>query len=163
MTFKYTYLLGFFSVFSMMFISFAVHAKTPVVVEMFGRNTCRADSETQEDILGIIKENPEVIFLNCRGYYEGEDQDQKHTNKFCNKRAKRYTKNFGYLGTKTPIMVVNGRWEANIRAIQPAVNMGHTDKVEPISLTLKDTVLEVETHNLESKGCLLYTSDAADE
>ncbi len=128
------------------------HAKSPVVVEMYGRNECGADTLAQDDVLDILQDNDNVIFINCRRLYDRAEDDHRYTLELCNERTKKYNQKFGYMGIKTPMVVVNGKWDAFNGNIAPAVKLGQSDPVEEIKLSLTDGNINIEIPAIESKA-----------
>lgn len=115
------------------FTTSAALAEAPVLVEMFGRNSCTYDDVVQEKLLDILMERDDLIVLNCRNTFSGVG-DLKFTHSFCNDRAERYTNLLNAYGLQAPMIVVNGRWNAAIQDVLPAINLGKTDEIARITV-----------------------------
>ena len=127
------------------------HAKTPIVVEMFGKNACDADTQAQDDIFEILQNNDNVILINCRRLYPRATDDNRYSLDLCNDRTREYNTKFGYMGIKTPMVVVNGRWDAFRKNLVPAVKMGQHDNIQPIKLSLENSSINIEVPELKSE------------
>lgn len=128
-----------------------VHAASqPVVVELYGKNACTDDTQVQDRLLEILQQDKNVILVNCRRLYKGANEDHRYTLDFCNDRVREYSTKFGYSGLKTPMIIVNGRWDAFRKDITPAVKMGETDTVYPITVKVSDGNLDIEIPDIES-------------
>lgn len=127
------------------------YAKSPIVVEMFGRNECDADTVAQDNVFDILQDYHNVIFINCRRLYDRAEDDHRYTLELCNERTKKYNKKFGHVGIKTPMVVVNGKWDAHNANITPAVKLGQSDNIENIKLSLIDNNIDIKIPAIASK------------
>ncbi len=127
-------------------------ARSPTVVEVYGKNACDADTQAQDEIFEILQSTEDVILVNCRRYFDGDIEDHRYTLNYCNDRARAYSTKFGYAGVKTPMVVINGRWDANRKAVTPAVKLGKTDTVEKIDMTLHDNFINIEIPQVKSEA-----------
>lgn len=116
-------------------------ADSLVFLEMFGRNTCTYDDAAQEMLLDVLRERQDIVMINCRNTFGGPGEI-KFTHKFCEDRAKKYSDSMRLGGVKTPMIIANGRWDASIRDVTPAINLAKTDNVQAIEI-VRDTALDV--------------------
>ncbi len=141
------------------FTTSAALAEAPVLVEMFGRNSCTYDDVVQEKLLDILMERNDLIILNCRNTFSGVG-DLKFTHSFCNERAERYADLLNPMGLQAPMIIINGRWNAAIQDVLPAIKMGKTDQISRIAVEHDAVhgVLNIEVPELaqnQKKGKLL--------
>ena len=125
-------------------------ARSPTVIEVFGKNACDADTEAQDEIFEILQNSEDVILVNCRRYFDGDIEDHRYTLNYCNDRAREYSTKFGYAGIKTPMVVINGRWDANRKSVSPAVKLGKTDDVAQIEMALHENFINIEVPEVKS-------------
>lgn len=115
----------------------------PIVVEYYGVNTCNVDTSIQEQLIDVISEYQDVILVNCRMYIGRDNESIQYTREFCQKRALDYSHLLRIPG-KTPLVVVNGRWDAVNKNIMSAVKMGRSvDHIEGFSVTRDGDLLNV--------------------
>lgn len=134
-------------------------AKPPVVVEMFGMNGCSADMMVQEAVFDLLREHDDVIFINCRKKLAPYSSNEYYTHQFCNDRSAEYANRLSFFGERTPMVVVNGKWDAFYENLDPAVGAGRADQLVPISVALDGGVLNIsvpEIANVESGHLFLY-------
>ncbi len=131
----------------------AVQAGPPVVIEFFGKNNCTDDVAAQEALQEILKTQDEVYLINCRTLPEKEEYTRAFSYQFCEDRAKSYARKFQTaVHYSLTWMLVNGKWDANFREINPAVKLGRTDGVGKIPMTLRDDVLHISIPEIKSKS-----------
>jgi len=145
-------LKNLFSISAVIAISLSniAYANSPTVVEIYGKNGCDADTKVQDKIFEILQKNDDIILINCRRYFNQENEDHRYTLDFCNDRAKQYNLKFGYSGIKTPLIVINGKWDAFRKNLKPAVKMGKTDKVLPIDLSVHNQAININMPDIKS-------------
>jgi len=138
------------------FTTFPTFAKPPVLVEMFSHKDCRFDTQLQEDMQALLKKYENVIFVNCRNVLPNQSYT-KHSNSLCFQRSEAYGKRLNTLGD--PIIVVNGKWDAFIKDVAPAIEMGETDNLQKISIDMsEDNLLNISVPAPETgakKGALM--------
>lgn len=133
------------------FSNISAYAGSPTVIEVYGKNGCDSDTKAQDKLFEILQKDDDIILINCRRYYSDKGEDRRYTLNFCNERARKYNDKFGYSGIKTPLIVVNGKWDAFRKNMEPAVKIGKTDRVFPIKLSLHGQSLNIEIPDIESK------------
>ncbi|MGH1456236.1 MAG: hypothetical protein ACRBDI_05610 [Alphaproteobacteria bacterium] len=137
----------------------ASYAKPPVFVEMFGMNGCGADMKVQDAVFSMLREHDNVIFINCRKKFDDENMSKKYTHQFCNDRSAEYARRQSFWGERVPMVIINGQWEAFYDDLDPAIKMGRTDEVKPISVRVESNVIYVsvpEIENVKSGNLFLY-------
>ncbi len=131
----------------------------PVFVEMFGMNGCGADMQVQDAVFSALREFDNVIFINCRKKFDDEKMSKKYTHQFCNDRSAEYAQRLSFWGERVPMVVINGQWEAYYDDLAPAIKMGRTDNVQPISVKVESNVINVsipEIKDVKSGNLFLY-------
>lgn len=112
-------------------------AAAPIVVEFFGQNSCQSDTDIQEQFVSLLEENEDLIIVNCRQWYDADSSRNEtldFSHKFCTDRARAYRERLN----DRAIIVVNGRWSANIKQIDPAVKLGRLDAAVNVDVSLGD-------------------------
>ncbi len=143
---------------------FGAVAKPPVIVEMFGMNGCGADMKVQDSVFELLRQHDDVIFINCRKKIDlGKgDSEMKYTHGFCNERSAEYARRFSFFGEKTPMVVVNGKWEAFYNDLAPSIKVGTTDNVQTIDLNVDGDIINISVPDIdgETQGALFIYSYA---
>ena len=149
---------------SVLGVSFGATAKAPVVVEMFGMNGCGADMMVQDSVFELLRKHEDVIFVNCRKKIDigNGDPEMKYTHDFCNERSAEYARRLSFFSERTPMVVVNGKWEAYYTDLDPSVNVGTTDNVQNIDLSIQGDIINISVPEIEGvdKGVLFIYSYA---
>lgn len=148
-------------------MSAPVYAAGSVVVEYFGQNSCSKDLETQLRLHEFIRTGQDVILINCRttdhamiDYTRSEKEREQdlekikqstlekegvhaYYNDFCTKRAEDYSLENGKFYREMLLVMVNGRWVANLNDILPAINLGATDNLAKIGMEREGEILHI--------------------
>ncbi len=146
-SFKVLFLIGIFTTISIFSVAYA---NSPIVVEIFGKNGCDADTKAQDKLFEIMQKDSNIILINCRKYYNEDNEDNRYTLGFCNERARKYNTKFGYAGVKTPMIVINGKLDAFRKNLKPAINFGKTDKLYKIKLSRHGQSINIEIPEIDS-------------
>lgn len=127
-------------------------ASSTTVIEFFGRNSCSSDAIVQSSLKNLLQDEDNVIIINCRTWFDSESSAKTFSHKFCNERHDIYTNKFriSNMFHSSPL-IVNGRWDAFYKDIMPAVSIGKTDKIEPISMKIHDNMLDVSIPEINSE------------
>lgn len=115
----------------------AVYAASPIVVEFFGQNSCQSDTDIQEQFVSLLEKHDDLIIVNCRQWFEPDasrNESAIFSHKFCSDRARAYKKRL----LERAVIVVNGRWSANIKQIDPAIKLARLDAAKSVGVTLND-------------------------
>ncbi len=165
--FKIKYIVVYTSLFisllfSIMLFSSHVSAKSPVVIEFFGKNDCASDTLIQETLRRIVQTQDNVHVINCRTRNDGTKEAKTFTLQFCTNRRKLYDNKFGTFVFKAPaFIIVNGRWDANFTNLNPAINLGRHDGVKSISVNVRDNIIDISLPEIKSDKkfgeIILYT------
>ncbi|MBI1300579.1 MAG: hypothetical protein GC137_02875 [Alphaproteobacteria bacterium] len=135
-------------------ISGSAQAKAPVVIEFFGLNGCVEDTKTQERLENLMRENDEVILLNCRSGTIMKGATQAFTNSLCFERQQIYSRgiqrNVGY--APSAHVFVNGQWDAYYENIMPAVKLGRIDNILNIDLEKEQGFLNINLPDFSEKA-----------
>lgn len=152
----------FLCLFSILTLALPAQAKSPVVVEMFGLNGCGEDVKAQDIVFSMLRDYDDVVFINCRKRWDDPNAELKYTHDFCNERSAEYARRFSFWGERTPMVVVNGKWEAFYDDIGPSIKVGAADKVKTIDLRVEDDGLHISVPAIEGveKGALFLYSYA---
>ncbi len=125
---------------------------TPVVIEMMSSVTCGTDQIVQNDLQAFLLENPDAVLINCRTFNPEAklgDRVDHFEHPLCSKRLGAYFKKIGMFSIKTPLVVVNGKYDANAGEISTAINMAKSvDKISKIALSLEKQNIHVEIPQL---------------
>lgn len=157
--------LSFFVLFAVLnFSAVSSYAKGPVVVEFFGQNECADDFKIQLRVHELLKNRQDIIFVNCRtdDYFKKgsaeEEQEQAlrdakkrakeeglplYFNEFCTKKAEDYSFNARSFLSRSLLMMINGRWIANVKDMLPAINLGSIDNLADIALEREGDILHI--------------------
>ncbi len=138
------------------------NASSPIVIEFFGKNACVSDTIIQEDLQKIAQTQDNVHIINCRTRNDDGKEAKTFTLQFCSERRKLYDKKFGTFNFKVPaFIIVNGRWDANYKDMNPAISLGRKDNVKNIPVRIHDNVIDISIPDIKSdKGfgeIILYT------
>ena len=149
---------------------------SPTVIELYGQNVCSYDLDAQEQIYEIVRTHDNVIFLNCRilGFpkdpgdlseesaLENQEALKKQVweekgvhlyfNKLCTQKESVYSVRENLAPGMIQPVIINGRWEANKRDILPAIKLGGTDNVAPITLIREDEVLHITLPEINARA-----------
>ena len=137
-------------------------AKSPIVIEFFGRNSCTPDTVAQESIHKILKTKDDIILINCRIVPVLDKTVKSFTHKFCSDRHKAYNKKYNHFGfNPTSLMVVNGHLDANYKDVMPTLNFARTDNISSITVNAHDNMLDISVPEISSDiregDIILYT------
>lgn len=126
-------------------------ASPPVFVEYFPARVCQQDYVFQERVQSLLKQYDNVFLVHCRTSYNvpnvlKELDRQQHDSKtyseyshtFCNERQKAYRQKFSASFYTSSAILVNGRWDANVDDVAPALKLGRLDGVKPIQIAYED-------------------------
>ncbi len=127
-------------------------AKSPVVIELFGRNSCDDDQIFQKKLQNILQTEEDIILINCRINYDDDKSDKSFTLQFCTDKKKMYEKEFRKYGFSTAVpLILNGRWEGSYyNDIYPAINLARTDNIETILINIHDDIINISIPEIES-------------
>ncbi len=153
--FKKISFLILFIILSTISIPTMVNANPPVVVEFFGKNSCKGDDDTQDYFQEILRTKKDIILINCRITYDYTEkqraENKKFSYSFCTERFTEYRRIFKEKYKYSfPAMLINGHLDANYNDIMPAINFGKTDNIATISLTLNDSSLGIIVPKIKS-------------
>lgn len=130
---------------------FSSSASSTMVIEFFGQNSCANDAAVQDSLKNVLQSEENVIIINCRTWLDRKASAKTFSHKFCNDRHDVYIKKFSVANIfYTSPLVVNGRWDAFYKDIMPAVKMGRSDTVKPISINVHDNMLDISIPSIES-------------
>lgn len=142
-------------------LSVDVYARSPVVVEFFTQYDCTQEAEIYEPIFNLLKEDQDIIMVNCVRYFEGKqdfiDGVMQH---FCNARHTEYKEFLGNDIASTSPLIVNGRWSSSRDGLGAAVNFARLDEVKSISIENNGLALDITLPKLDGKSggeMVLYT------
>lgn len=119
--------------------------------------------DVEKEIKTILDHNPEIIFLNCRlknplNINEIEPFGQQ----FCNERRLGYFRSLQTMVLNMPMVVVNGRYEANSNKVDTAIKAAESlDKLGDINVRRTGSTLEISLDRVPttaSKGVLYLYS-----
>lgn len=131
-----------------LFISSAAYAAAPIVVEFFGQNSCQSDTDIQEQFVSLLDTHENLIIVNCRQWFdadESRDETLAFSHKFCNERARAYRDRL----RERAVIVVNGRWSANTKQIDPAIKLARLDNAVNLDIRLDEEELVIGLPDLE--------------
>lgn len=109
-------------------------AAPPVVVEFFGQNSCKSDSDLQKTFVSLLEAHENLIIVNCRQWYDAKAERNEgllYSHKFCNDRMRSYRDQM----RERAVIVVNGRWSANIQDVSPAIKLARLDQAGNIDVS----------------------------
>ncbi len=104
---------------------FQAAVSSPVLVEMYTNNSCNVNSDVMKNVTKKIRSEDNIIFLSCwmeaLGTEKGDTSPYAHG--FCDRDRITYSNKLGFFGVKTPLIIVNGRYEANPNRVDAAINL----------------------------------------
>lgn len=137
-------------------------AAQPMLIEFFGTSyKCSADRTAERQVEELLKAYPNASFLNCR--LENAPtipHKEAFARSFCNSARIGYFQEMRLFGMATPMIVVNGRYEAYNNEIEAAIKVALSlDQIKPIEVMLAEGGLNISVPAAEGvKGQLyLYT------
>jgi hypothetical protein len=128
---------------------------TPVIIEFFSAITCRSDEEMQKSLRNTLAEYPGALLINCRTGInqpgQAEPSREQYMLEFCADKAVSYFDKFGFMAARSPLVIINGRYDANPREISVALDMAQSlDGVKPITLARQDQNLTLSIPGADS-------------
>ena len=106
-------------------LPFQAAISSPVLVEMYTNNACDVNSDIMQSVTTKLKADDDIIFLSCwmTAMPNSKDVATPYAHGFCDSDRTSYSSALGFFGVKTPLIVVNGRYEANPNRVEAAINL----------------------------------------
>ena len=128
------------------------NASELVFVESYGGYHCSRDVFLEQEELSNLMETQEnVILVNCKNLCYEKAENIGYGRMLCRERGSKYSRKFGYSYTKTPMVVVNGRWDSNPVDLAPAIALGRLDKISPLFLALNGNDIDIKIPKIEAE------------
>ncbi len=158
------FVLQTYIVFSSVFFISTAEAVQPVLIEMYGSSyKCAASLDVEKEIKSILDNHSDAIFLNCRLKNPlTVNEIEPFGHEFCNQMRLGYFRSLETMVLNMPMVVVNGRYEANTAKVDMAVKAALSmDQVKKIDIRRTGTTLEISLDGVSSSGSkgplLLYS------
>lgn len=129
----------------------AANASELVFVESYGKNQCNQNVLEQEELSSMMETQENVILVNCKNLCYEKAENIGYGRMLCRERGNKYSHKFGYSYTKIPMVIVNGRWDANPVNVAPAIVLGRMDKISPLSLLLNGNDIDIKIPKIETE------------
>ncbi|MCB1839700.1 MAG: hypothetical protein KDI61_05505 [Alphaproteobacteria bacterium] len=124
------------------------------LIEMFGSTyKCQANGQVEKEIQQLIEDNQDLVLINCRLKNPPNIPEiELYSHEFCNDGRLGYYKALDTMIIPTPMVVVNGRYDANLTKIDAALKASYSlDQIKSINLVRYGGVLEVSMPDAPSE------------
>lgn len=110
----------------MCFASDPSWAGPPVLIEFFGNSyRCTANKTVEREIEELLAAYPDAILLNCRVENSPRIPDKEAFGRpYCNEGRIGYFQEMGLFSMATPMVIINGRYDANNTKLETALKLG---------------------------------------
>lgn len=134
---------------------------TPLLIEMFGSSyKCAANKTVERQVEELLKQYPDAILLNCRLENAPTIPSKEMFGRsYCNTGRMTYFRDMGLFGMANPMVIVNGRYDANNAQVEAALKVALSlDRLESITIKAAPGGIDIAVPALPKGGALyLYT------
>lgn len=137
----------------------AAHAGQPILIEFFGNSyKCAANNTVEREVEELLVAYPDAILINCRVENSERIPDKEAFGRpFCNEGRIGYFQNMGLFSMATPMVIINGRYDANNTKIETAIKAALSmDQVKRIEVSRVDGGLNISVPQDAGKRGELY-------
>lgn len=151
--------LRFFAFSALCFAPAVSHAGSPVLIEFYGNSyKCTANKTVEREIEELLTLYPEAVLINCRIENSPRIPEKEAFGRsFCNEGRIGYFQTMGLFSMATPMVIINGRYDANNTKIETAIKAALSmDQVKRIEVSRADGGIKIHVPADAGKGGQLY-------